>query len=136
MKYPMLVLTVIVLLAVALGGCAAPGQPPNFWNFIVGEGDIVGGNISMNLAQKQLNDAYNSHQISADQYRAMSDLALKARTDLVNLGHARLLNQTVTQAQVDAAVQEFTGPLSDLLASLIPGTVTVLPIPVPAATKP
>ncbi len=125
-----LILALTVLLF-TLNGCAGPGQPPNVFNYIVGYGDIIGGNVLLNQGQVALNKAYTDGKLTTPQFQALNNLLAQARTDITNLGNARLHNQVVTQAQIDAAVQAFTVPLSELLASVY--VVTVVP---PVATRP
>lgn len=121
MKYPALVLTVIAL---ALVACAAPGQPPNAGNALVGITITMGGDAAIAAGVNRLNAAYVAGKVSTAQFNALYALAVQAKKDVGNLGAAIAANQPVTQAQVDTAVAEFLVPLIQFVPTELPPPAT------------
>jgi hypothetical protein len=128
MKYPILtVVLVIVLMALALAGCAAPGQPPNAGNTLVGLSVTLGGDAAIAAGVNRLNAAYTAGKVTATQYKALYAMAVKAQADVSALGNAIAQNQPVTQAQVDAAIAEFLIPLVQFVPSMPPPVAATQP---------
>ena len=122
---------VALVACLAIAGCAQPGQAPNLGNAVASVAYYTGGNIAINYWQTQLNQAYASGKINVAQFNALSNLATQARNDVNALAAGTAAN-TVTQAQVDAAVQAFTLPASQALVTFIP----VVPVVQPVTTLP
>ena len=117
-------LVLVSLLALAIAGCAAPGQPPNAGNTLVGVGVVFGGDVLIAQGNGRLASAYQQGKITTAQYNALYALEVRAQADVTNLGTAIMNNQPVTQAQYDAALAEFLVPLAQLVPTTLPPPVT------------
>jgi len=124
MRQIVLFLSVVILTACIFIGCANPGQPPTIGNVVVGLVVIKADQAIINTANERLSAAYKAGKIGKAEYDMLYAEEQAAMTAFNNLGFAIIQNQTVTQAQVDAAVQTFITPLlSQLDKYLGPATL-------------
>lgn len=128
--------TVIALatLCFVMFGCAAPGQPPNLGNALVGFGTLVGDNVAVDAERAKLDKAYMAGKISYADYLALNTELQTVADAFAGLSNKITLNQPVTQAEVDTVVTTLLVPLQAKIGKYI-GSPT-LPPPLPPTTKP